>query len=302
MTWEHSWIFVPGQVQRMVDKAFGLAADVVMLDLEDSVVPAQKVAARALVAQALHRPRVAGSPTRYVRINGVGLADCLPDLEVVVQPGLEGVVVPKVGSLDHVRWLDECLTRLEASRNISHGTVRLMLAVETPRALILASELAASSPRVSGLMFGAEDFSRALNLPTIRRGAARDLLYARSHIVVAAAAAGVASVDGVWPDLDDARGLEEDCAFSRSLGFTGKSLIHPSQIEPVNRAFRPTADEFAFAQRVVAEFEKAVETGTGSIAVDGQLVDAPIYERAKATVLGRKAGVGSTHQEAGKSP
>jgi len=143
----HSWKFVPGQMQRMLDKAFGPAADVVMPDLEDSVVPAQKAAARALVAQALVRPLVAGSPTRYLRIKGIGLADCPFDLDAVLEPGLEGFVVPKV--------------------------------------------------------------------------------------------------EGVWPDLDDTRGLEEDCACSRALGFTGKSLIQPSQIEPINRAFRPSADEFA---------------------------------------------------------
>ena len=284
MNMQHSWIFVPGQAQRMVDKALGLAADVIMLDLEDSVVPAQKATARALVKKAIGRPKLPGSPTRYVRINGVGLSDCQLDLEAVVQPGLEGVVVPKMESIEQVRWLEEILTRLELSRRMKQGTVMLMLAIESPRALISSSALASSSPRVSGLMFGAEDFSRALNLPTVRRGPARDLLYARSQIVVAAAAAGVASVDGVWPDLEDRAGLEEDCAYSRALGFTGKSLIHPAQIEPINRAFRPTDTELAFARKVVAEFEKAVGAGTGSIAVEGQLVDAPIYERAKTTL------------------
>jgi len=284
MSRQHSWIFVPGQVQRMLDKALGLPADVIMLDLEDSVVPAQKATARALVKEAIGRPKQPDSPARYVRINGVGLSDCQLDLEAVLQPGLEGVVVPKAESIDQVRWLHEILTQLENSRKMKHGAVRLMLAVESPRALISASLLAASSPRVAGLMFGAEDFSRALNLPTVRRGPARDLLYARSQIVVAAAAAGIASVDGVWPDLEDPDGLEQDCAFSRALGFTGKSLIHPSQIEPINRAFRPTSAELAFARKVVAEFEKAAQAGTGSITVDGQLVDAPIYERAKATL------------------
>ncbi|WP_373070241.1 CoA ester lyase [Gemmatimonas sp.] len=279
----HSWIFVPGQIPRMVDKAFGLPVDVIMLDLEDSVVPALKASARSQVAEALGRARRYESPTRFVRINAVSTSECMLDLQAVVTPGLEGIVVPKVDNVEQVRWLEHELSRLEARRDAGKITA-MVLAIESPRALLAAAALASASPRVAGLMFGAEDFSRALGLPTVRHGPASDLLYARSHIVVAAAAAGVASIDGVWPDLKDATGLSGDCEMSRALGFTGKSLIHPSQIEPVTRAFQPSEQQIEFARKVIVEFDAAAAAGKGSIEVDGQLIDAPIYERARQTL------------------
>jgi citrate lyase subunit beta/citryl-CoA lyase len=279
----YSWIFVPGQIPRMVEKALGLPVDVIMLDLEDSVVPALKANARTLVGAALGSARLSKGPARFVRINSVSTAECVLDLLSVVTPGLEGIVVPKIDSVEQVRWLERELSRLEAQRTEGKVT-SVVLAIESPRALLAAAALACASPRVVGLMFGAEDFSRALGLPTVRQGPASELLYARSHVVVAAAAAGVASIDGVWPDLKDPTGLAKDCAMSRALGFTGKSLIHPSQIEPVNRAFLPSDADIGFAHKVVTEFEVAAAAGKGSIEVDGQLVDAPIYERARRTL------------------
>ena len=204
----------------MVGKALALDLDAAMLDLEDGVVPASKAEAREVVAGAL-RDAGAVRPARYVRMNGMGTQEATLDLEAVVLPGLEGLVVPKVEAVDEVRDLASMLDRLEPERGMEPGQTRLMLAIETAKAVLAAPSLAASSPRVSGLMFGAEDFSRDIGLPTIRTGHARDFVYARSAIVMAAAAARVASVDGVWPDLKDDEGLERDCRLARDLGFTG---------------------------------------------------------------------------------
>jgi citrate lyase subunit beta/citryl-CoA lyase len=133
-------------------------------------------------------------------------------------------------------------------------------------------------------MFGAEDFGRELGLPTRREGEASRLLYARSALVVAAAAANVQVIDGVWPDIQDTAGLAADCQLARQLGFTGKSLIHPGQLDIINAAFSPTPDEVAYAQRVVQAFEEAMARGEGSIAFGGQLIDLPIVERARRTL------------------
>ncbi|WP_114947829.1 HpcH/HpaI aldolase/citrate lyase family protein [Microvirga calopogonii] len=278
-----SWMFVPGHSEKMVSKALALDLDAVMLDLEDGVVPSLKASARPIVAGAL-----AGAgpsrPARYVRVNGIETQDLIPDLEAVVGPGLDGLVVPKIETVEQVEAIAGLLDRLEGGRRLPPGAVRLMLAIETAKAVLAAPALAAASSRVSGLMFGAEDFSRDLGLPTFRTGRARDFIYARSAIVTAAAAAKVTAIDGVWPDLTDEEGLEQDAVLARDLGFAGKSMIHPGQIAAVHRVFTPTAEEIAFAQHLISDFEKAVADGSGSISFGGQLVDRPIYERACAVV------------------
>jgi len=279
-----SWMFVPGNSQKMIDKAFAGAADAIMLDLEDGVVPEMKPAARPVVAAALRRPSAPRSPARFVRVNGAQTADLPLDLDAVVVPGLHGLTVPKVESADEVRFVGERLSRLEQERGLRQGSVRLMLAIETARGLFAAPGLAAASPRVVGLMFGAEDFSTDVGLATIRTGMAREFLYARSVIVYAAAAAGVISVDAVWPDLKDLDGLKRDSEMARALGFLGKSMVHPGHIDVINAAFTPTDAEIEFARGLIAEFEQAVAEGRGSISYAGKLVDRPIYARAVGTV------------------
>ena len=290
-----SWMFVPGHSTKMIDKALGVPADAIMLDLEDGVVPAHKAAARPLVAAGLGKPRTAGGPARFVRVNGFTTTDLAPDLEAVVVPGLEGLVVPKVETVEEVASLAIMLDLLERRRGLAPGTVRLMLAIETAKGLLAAPALAAASPRVIGLMFGAEDFSRDIGLPTVRTGIARDFIHARSSIVVAATAAGVASIDGVWPDLKDIDGLKRDAVMARDLGFIGKSMVHPGQIDAVNAVFSPTDVEIAFARALIADFEKAVAEGQGSISFAGKLVDRPIYRRAVRTMtLAARIGLNTT--------
>jgi len=279
-----SWMFVPGNSQKMMDKAFGSAADAIMLDLEDGVVPQMKPAARPLVAQALQRPPIPRSPARFVRVNGAQTTDLPLDLAAVVVPGLQGLTVPKVESPDEVRFVADALTRQEKARGLKEGTVRLMLAIETAKGLFAAPALAAASPRVVGLMFGAEDFSTDVGLATIRTGIAREFLYARSMIVYAAAAAGVIPIDAVWPDLKDIEGLRRDSEMARALGFLGKSMVHPGHIEVVNETFTPTVAEVEFSRGLITEFEKAVAEGKGSISYAGKLVDRPIYARAVGAV------------------
>jgi citrate lyase subunit beta/citryl-CoA lyase len=279
-----SWMFVPGHSTKMIDKALSLAADVIMLDLEDGVVPAQKAAARQLVAAGLGKPRVANGPARFVRINGFTTENMALDLEAVVRPGLEGLTVPKVETVAEIAALATMLNLLEHQHDLAPGAVKLMLAIETAKGLLAAPALTTASPRVMGLMFGAEDFSRDIGLPTVRTGIAGDFIHARSSIVFAAAAAGVTSVDGVWPDLKDKEGLRRDAETARALGFLGKSLVHPGQIDVVNAAFSPTGDEIAFARALIVDFEKAVAEGHGSINFAGKLVDRPIYERAVGTL------------------
>jgi len=279
---------VPGHSPKMLEKSIGLDVDVVMFDLEDGVVQPMKAEARKLVAQALQHLEKVERPLRYVRINSFATPDFALDLAAIAGAGLQGIVAPKVETVEQVRSLDEQLTLIERRIGIPAGQVRLMLALESAKAMITAPALATASPRVVGLMFGAEDFSHDIGLPTVRAGVAREFIYVRSAIVLAAAAAKVASIDAVWPHLKDVTGHEEDCKLARALGFSGKSMIHPSQADAISRVFRPTDEEINYAQQLISEFEAALVAGQGSIIFGGMLVDRPIYERARATV--REAG------------
>lgn len=279
-----SWMFVPGHRQRMIDKALGLNADAIMLDIEDGVAPNEKDSARKNIAESLGREKAPGTPSRYVRINAIGHARMNADLEAVVRPGLEGLVCPKVDTPEEVRRVDAILTQREPQLAMQTGTVKLLIAIESPKGLLNAPAIAASSPRISGLIFGAEDFGREIGLPTSREGEARDLIYARSAIVVAAAAAHVQAVDGVWVDLNDSQGLLNFAKQARQLGFSGMSCIHPSQVDAINTTFSPTAEEINYARQVLKAFDEANARGDGSIAMGGQLIDRPIVERARRTI------------------
>jgi citrate lyase subunit beta/citryl-CoA lyase len=277
-------MFVPGHRQRMIDKAFGLNADAIMLDIEDGVAPNEKEAARKNIGASLGREKPAGTPMRYVRINAIGHERMKADLEAVVRPGLEGLVCPKVDSVEEVRNVDAILNDSEPENKLARGSVKLLIAIESPKGLLNASAIAAASPRVSGLLFGAEDFGREIGLPTVREGEARDLIYARSALVIAAASAHVQAIDGVWVDLNDSAGLVGFAQQSRRLGFSGMSCIHPSQVDAINATFSPTAEEIDYCQRVLSAFEEANARGDGSIAFGGQLIDRPIVERARRTI------------------
>lgn len=279
-----SWMFVPGHRLRMIDKALGLTADAIMLDIEDGVAPNEKDAARKNIAESLGREKAPGSPARYVRINAIGHARMDADLEAVVRPGLEGLVCPKVDTPEEVRQVDAILNEKEPKSGLDKGRVKLLIAIESPKGLLNAPAIAAASARNIGIIFGAEDFGREIGLPAVREGEARDLIYARSAIVIAAASAHVQAVDGVWVDLNDSQGLLEFARQSRRLGFSAMSCIHPSQVDPINTVFSPTADEIDYCQKVLKAFEEANARGDGSIAFGGQLIDRPIVERARRTI------------------
>ena len=279
-----SWMFVPGHRQRMIDKALGLNADAIMLDIEDGVAPNEKDQARKNIGESLGGKKTPGSPARYVRINAIGHPRMDADLDAVVRPGLEGLVLPKVDAVAEARKVDAILTDRESKRRMPSGGIKLLIAIESPKGLLNAPAIAASSSRVTGLMFGAEDFGREIGLPAVREGEARDLIFARSAMVIAAASAHVQAIDGVWVDLNDGAGLLGFAKQSRRLGFSGMSCIHPSQVDAINATFSPTVEEIDYCQRVLQAFEEANARGDGSIAFGGQLIDRPIVERARRTI------------------
>ena len=285
-----SLMFVPGHRARMVQRALGLgefassALDVAILDLEDGVPPDEKDRARAALASALGLPSDGRGPARYVRVNAaLGARDA--DLAAVLRAGLDGIVAPKIDHPDEVASLAQDLDEREDAAGMTRGSIRIVPSIESARGLLAAHAIAASSDRVIALLFGAEDFARDLGLPAEREGEAAELLYARSAIVVAAVAARRQPIDGIWPDVADGEGLRRDALQARRLGFTGKSLIHPGQIDTINEVFSPTAAEVSYARRVIDAFEGAQRKGDGAVALDGRMLDQPIVDRARRTLL-----------------
>lgn len=224
-----SFLFVPGNNKRFIDKAKALKADIICLDLEDSVPLNDKEPARQMISDIL-KARSEFSSEIYVRINSFdsGLAEA--DLKAVVQNGINGVVIPKVNGEEEVWALSKLITTLEHERKIKDGTVEMMPSIENAKGVINAFKIASASPRVSALVFGVFDFLFDMGLEYVEDG--MEYTYARAKVPVDARAAGVYAIDSIWQKIEDIDGLIRDATAGMRLGYKGKSLIHPSQIEP----------------------------------------------------------------------
>lgn len=271
-------MFVPGNRDRFIQKAKGSTADAILLDLEDGVLPAEKAQARPAVAGALSASW--SGPVRYVRVNALSTPWLSADLDAVIIPGIEGICLTKVETADDVRTVSSQIGALESKRGMTLGSVRILAAVESARGLINAYAIACADPRMTGLIFGAEDYALDVGLPARRVKEAAELIYARSAIVNAATAAKILSVDGVFPDLNNPEGLLDDVRQARRLGFTSKSTFNPRQIDVINEEFSPSPDEIQYARKIADGFREAEARGDASVAVGGQLVDRPIVLRA----------------------
>jgi citrate lyase subunit beta / citryl-CoA lyase len=274
-----SYLYAPGSNPGVMAKALAADADAVILDLEDSVAPQDKLAAREQVAAAIAHAGTAGHGELHVRINRGPDGPDLDDLAAATVPGLTGVRLPKVGSADEVRVVAAALDGLERSTGMVPGTVLLYLSIETAAAALAAAELA-SAPRVARLVFGATDFLADIASLGATDGPAT--VVARGMLVLASRAAGIgAPVDCVHTALDDEPGLRRSARSARELGFFGKSVIHPRQITAVHDVFTPSGAELSAARRVL---DHVATHGDGASALDGQLIDAAVVARARRLV------------------
>lgn len=280
-----SALYMPGANARALDKARTLAADVLILDLEDSVAPDAKDTARAQVMEAVHQGGY-GSRELIIRVNGLDTPWGHADLTAAALSGADAVLVPKVDSAEGVRLADRVLRAAGAPDNL-----RLWVMMETPRAMLAAGDIAGASPRLECLVMGTSDLTKDLNAL-----ATRDRLPMVTSLglcMLAARAYGLTALDGVHVDLEDAEGFAASCRQGRELGFDGKTLIHPKQLEAANAAFAPTVEEVARARRIIAAHAEAAAAGKGITVVDGKLVEALHVETARRTVaLGEVVGVG----------
>ncbi len=277
---------VPGNRENMIEKSRHLKADVVVLDLEDSVPEEEKPRARKIVQEWL--PKVTGNGSKiYVRVNPLDSGFAKDDLEAVIFPGIDGISQPKPSTGQEIQKVAEIVTRLEKERGIPEDHVKILPWVETAKGIINAYEIASASPRVIGIIFGANDL--VLETGMIRSEDEHELIYPRTKIVIAARAAGVLAIDTPFNNFKDEFGLIKETNLARSLGFDGKFVIHPDQVDTVNRIFRPTENEVAHAVKVLDAFQAARLKGFASASLDGRMIDIPIAQRALKIVLWSKA-------------
>ena len=270
---------VPVIVPRFVDKAPSAGADVLCLDLEDSVPPAEKAAARPLARKAIETMPRTGY-TLHIRVNGFWTGMLEDDLLEVVRRGLEGVVLSKTESVDEIEKADNLLTQLERERGMAAGTVALAPLVETAKGIMWAREICAASPRLTAAIFGAEDY--ATDIGVKRTETSEEILWARTALAVACHAAGIVPIDTPDPDYTDESHLRREMELARSLGYRGKLVIHPTQVAIANDVFRPADEEIAEAREIVIAFERdGLAQGRAAIPLSGKMVDTPIYWRAK---------------------
>lgn len=293
-----SLLFVPASRPPMIEKAAASAADAVCLDLEDSVVPAEKAAARSHVVQAL-RTLEFGGRARIVRINGLDSPFAYRDLVDVVEAAgdrIDLIMIPKVGAPREIVFVDMLLTQIEASRGL-RTPIRLEAQIETAQGCVYAREIASASQRLDALILGAGDYAASMRMPSSAIGERDehdeaypgDRWHAVMHTVVASARAhDLRCMDGPYAGYRDTAGLERACRIARAMGFDGKQCIHPAQVATVNAAFTPSDEEVARASALVESYETAVRSGQGAAVHDGRMIDAASLRMARAILEKRK--------------
>jgi citrate lyase subunit beta/citryl-CoA lyase len=281
-----SFLFVPADSERKLARGPQSGADALILDLEDSVVPVNRPAAR-LRARGFLDATGAAAFQRWVRVNPLASGVALDDLAAVTPGRPDGILLPKCVP-DDLRALDHYLSAFEAAASLPIGAIRVVaIATETPAAMFALGHYAGVSPRLAGITWGAEDLAACIGGVNRRADGAYDDVYrlARALCLLAASAAGVEPIDTIYTDFRDEAGLAVECAAARRSGFTAKMAIHPSQLAVINRAFAASDDELAWARRVVELFAKNPEAGT--IALDGKMIDRPHLTLAR-RLLGRE--------------
>ena len=262
--------------------------DCIVYDLEDSVSTMEKDAARFLIYHTVryHRP-----PDKYVliRVNGLYSEYIDEDLEAAVRARPDAIRLPKVEHAEEVRRIDARITEIEKTAGIEPGSIELWCNIESVLGAVNAQEIATASPRVVALALGAEDYTASMG--SLRSKAGHEIFYARMQVLQACRLAGISAQDAVFSDFNDPEGLQEDLKMTRGLGFDGKTVIHPRQIDMVNAAFTPTKKEIRNARRVIAALEEGAKNHTGVVVVDGSMVDKPMEIRAR-TVLAQAEAAG----------
>ena len=280
-----SLLFVPGHKFQMFQKALLSGADGLIFDLEDSVPSSEKKLAREQVGEAL---REHSSIPRYVRINGFESRESedwlRADLRAVIGEGVSGIILPKAESADEIKTLDREMQKLESKLEVNSGKIEIVPFIESARGIHFTYDILTSSSRTGSVIIGtAEDGDLVTDLGCRWSREGVELLYARSKVLLEARAAGIEHpLDGVFLGLDDEEGLIRDAKNAKDLGYRGKTVIHPRQVNPVNQVFSPCLEEMDYYREMIERFEKAEKTGSGAISYKGKMIDRAMVKKAHA--------------------
>ena len=272
-----SFLFAPGNHPRKVEKVFDAGSDAVILDLEDAVANVEKVATRDVIVESLQRPR---RNLGYVRVNSFETEFCFGDIDAIVGPGLDGIVLPMVENPAQLIAVDWMVANLERARGLEVGAIDIMPILETGKGIAALPDIAGCGSRVKRMAFGAGDYTYDMNMDwTLDEVNLDD---ARSRMVLASRAADLEPpVDTVWIHIKDLDGIRASSERAKQMGFQGKMCIYPPQVAIVNEVYSPTAAEIEHAEKVVAAFDEAEKAGSSSIQLDGYFIDYPIVYKAQ---------------------
>ena len=272
-----SLIFVPGNNPRFLEKAKKIQADIVCFDLEDSVPDNEKTSARKLIKNAL-KSRSEYSSSIFVRTNSPLSGKISSDLKEIIQKGIDGIVIPKVNNISELKKIQKILSGLEKSKKLK--PIQIIPSIESAEGVVNSYQIASFGKRVTAIVFGIFDLLNDLGVEYTKDSPGGK--YSRYKIPVDATAAGISAIDGIWQDLNDLKGLQKDCNFGKSLGYAGKSVIHPDQISMVHKSFHPNKTEILWAEKVCAVYLESTKKGKGATTVDGKMIDEVHYKQAKA--------------------
>ena len=270
-------LYMPGDNWKMITKSITLGVDSICMDMEDGTAINRKAEARATIAKALQELDF-GRSEKLARINSVGSGWEKDDIGAILPYHPDGIVIPKIESYDHVEWAGGIIESAELDHGWPINSIRILIGVETAKGILNLREIAAH-PRLDAIIFGGEDF--AASIGATRTKDALELLYARQAIVTACAAYDLQAIDIVTIDYTDIAALRTESEFGARLGYSGKQIIHPAQVEPVQTAFTPNDEAIARAKRIVEMFEASQKEGKGAFALDGKMIDMPLVKNAR---------------------
>ena len=281
-------LYMPGDDRRKIEKATTLGVDCICMDMEDGVAITRKTEARAVIAEAMKELDF-GTSERCIRINSFGSGLEKYDLAAAVATNPDAVVVPKVENAEQVRVISDYIETYERSGHKPLGSIRLLVGVETARGILNLKEIAGADRRLEAIIFGAEDYAASIGARRTTEG--NEVLYARSAVVTACAAHDLHAIDMVYIDFRDIEGLRVEAEQGAGLGFSGKQIIHPNQVAPVQEAFTPSDEAIEYAQRLVTAFTASQKEGKGAFALDSKMIDMPLLKNAQ-KVLDRAKAAG----------
>jgi len=278
-------LYMPGDNWKMITKSITLNVDSICMDMEDGAAINKKAEARTWIAKALQELDF-GKSEKLARINSVGSGWEKDDIDAVLPYHPDGIVIPKVESFEHVEWASKIIEAAELKYGWPINSIRILIGVETAKAIMNLKEIA-THPRLDAIIFGGEDF--AASIGATRSTDAVELLYARQAVVIACAAYDLQAIDIVTIDYKNMEALRIESEFGAQLGFSGKQIVHPSQVEPVQTAFTPTDTAIAYAKRIVETFEASQQAGRGAYSLDGKMIDMPLLKNAQKVLARAKA-------------